>query len=132
MRLLPKLVETKDITNKGTLLEHLIVLFDQATNRQFVEFPVRDFVHVERAKRLVFTHVMGEIDGLSNRVKALVTYNKQFVKQDDTDRLGTLLTSALPSYTTEVEKLQHVSNAFSFIHCQQSTDFSSKSALSRK
>ena len=108
MSLLPKLVETKDITNKHTLLEHLIELFNRVTQRQFVDFATRDFVHVERAKRLVFTHVMSEIDVLSNRVKALATYNKQFVKHDDTDRLGTLLTSVLPGYTSEVEKLQHV------------------------
>ncbi|KAI6188181.1 RNA helicase [Aphelenchoides besseyi] len=108
MRLLPKLIETKDVLNKQTLLDHLILLFDKATDQKYVEFPAKDFVQVERAKHLIFSDVIKSIDELHSEIKRVSTYSKTFVKQSEDDQLGRILETIVPQYTSEIENLLYL------------------------
>ncbi|KAI6235388.1 hypothetical protein M3Y95_00046600 [Aphelenchoides besseyi] len=108
MRLLPKLIETKDASNKRTLLDHLILLFDSATNHKYVEFPAKDFIQVERAKHLIFSDVIKSIDELHTEIKRVSTYSKSFVKQSEDDQLGRILETTVPQYMSEIENLLYL------------------------
>ncbi|CAD5215328.1 unnamed protein product [Bursaphelenchus okinawaensis] len=105
MSLLTKLVETRDVTNKMTLLDALVVLFDKKTNGQFTEFAMKDFFHVHKAKRLVFSFEVGRVDELQKKLKVLSTYLSNFVKQDPMDKMGGTLEQFLPASTNIMETL---------------------------
>ncbi|CAD5221278.1 unnamed protein product [Bursaphelenchus xylophilus] len=96
MNLLTKLSETKDVSNKATLLDNLVILFDKKTNGQFTEFAMKDFFHVYKAKRLMLSHEAAQVDDLQKRLKVLSGYNAKFIKQVPYDRMGEELSKFLP------------------------------------
>lgn len=101
-------METKDATGKNTLLDNLVVMFHQKSNGQFSDFALKDFFHVYKAKRLVYSHEIGQVDDLQKKLKVVSQYQSKFIKQDPSDRMGDILGDFVPESMTVLENLAEV------------------------
>lgn len=97
------------MSNKLTLLDHLIVIFDRITNSKYAGFGQYDFMQVAKARRLDYAAVIDSIKVLSNKVTGVKSYHSSFKKLSPNDRLGQLLGDKMPELLKDVENLLHVS-----------------------
>jgi hypothetical protein len=103
------LVETKDIANKLTLFDHLLIIFDRVTASKFDGFGLTDFMQVEKARRLELTHVLDSVNKLNNQVNAVKGYHSKLKKLAVNDRIGAILDQRMPEFLKNTENLVHVS-----------------------
>lgn len=108
MSLLPRLIETKDIANKLTLFDHLLIIFDQVTKSQYEGFGLTDFMQVDKARHLELSFVIESITKLSGQVNAVKSYHSSFKQLNDKDRLGIALNVSMPDFLKDIENLLHL------------------------